>query len=97
MGARYEFKCPTCHYHTEVSGGMDCGFTAVVITIFCEDCQELHDAWIDDVNSYELPPGWKPEKLSCPVSADHKVRAWGYPDKCPKCGSIMDRGELTVL
>lgn len=33
---------------------------------------------------------WVKYKLSCPVSARHRVRVWKQPGKCPKCGNFLD-------
>jgi hypothetical protein len=47
-----------------------------------------------------LPPSgakrfkWIPFKLQCPVSALHRVRSWNAPDRCPKCGILLEKGAL---
>jgi len=97
LGARYEFTCPKCGYRAEVSGSLDCGFQAVSITVLCEDCKELLDVFLEDIKSYELPSGWTPDKVDCPVSKDHVVRIWEYPDECPRCRSQMKRQDITVM
>jgi hypothetical protein len=37
---------------------------------------------------------WLHYRLQCPVSALHKVEAWNAPNKCPCCGTYLER---TVL
>jgi hypothetical protein len=41
MGSIYEFHCEGCDYEFESSDGEDCGFTAHIHSIFCEDCQQV--------------------------------------------------------
>ena len=37
---------------------------------------------------------WVSLKLSCPVSAQHRVERWNAPGKCPRCGNYLERGAL---
>ncbi|HOX56912.1 MAG TPA: hypothetical protein P5205_11995 [Candidatus Paceibacterota bacterium] len=37
---------------------------------------------------------WLNFKPQCPVSAVHRVRGWNDPDKCPKCGSFLEKSAL---
>jgi transposase-like protein len=37
---------------------------------------------------------WLKFKPACPVSALHRVRAWTQPDRCPKCGVLMEKNAL---
>lgn len=47
-----------------------------------------------------LPPAgakrfrWQKFKPACPVSSLHRVRDWNQPDRCPKCGVVMERNAL---
>ena len=46
-----------------------------------------------------LPAGskhfkWMMFKPACPVSPLHRARAWRQPDRCPKCGVLMERNGL---
>ena len=91
MGARFEFICPNCDYGVQVSGCLDFGFVGVTVTITCEDCRALYDMQVKDVKAYEVPDGYKPDRLECPVSAEHRVRKWKYPGKCPKCNAPMSK------
>ena len=42
-----------------------------------------------------LPPRgarqWLKFKPVCPVLSWHRIRLWKQPDKCPKCGTFMER------
>ncbi|SPE50626.1 hypothetical protein SBV1_1180020 [Verrucomicrobia bacterium] len=37
---------------------------------------------------------WQEFKPQCPVSAKHKVVAWTEADKCPRCGTHLDKSVL---
>ncbi len=37
---------------------------------------------------------WFSYKLQCPVSPIHRVQAWNEPDRCPKCGTFLEKGAL---
>ena len=37
---------------------------------------------------------WVEFKLRCPVTPSHRVREWNDPDKCPKCGTLMEKHAL---
>ena len=37
---------------------------------------------------------WIPFKISCPVSAVHKVQSWKDPGKCPACGYYLEKNAL---
>ncbi len=34
---------------------------------------------------------WVQVKLSCPVSAHHRIEMWNQPGKCPRCGTFLER------
>ena len=42
-----------------------------------------------------LPPRgtrqWLKFKPVCPVLSRHRIRLWKQPDKCPRCGTFMER------
>lgn len=31
---------------------------------------------------------------ACPVSAQHRIREWNHPDRCPKCAVLLDQNAL---
>ena len=37
---------------------------------------------------------WVEFKLRCPVSPMHRVQIWNEPDKCPKCGNLLEKHPL---
>lgn len=37
---------------------------------------------------------WLNYRLQCPVSTSHKVEAWNAPNKCPCCGTYLERNVL---
>ena len=95
MGALYDFRCGSCGYQAEVSGGEDRGMASATTTILCETCQELYDVAISDD-----PITRKPERetpVRCPVSSAHTWRLWQHPGPCPQCGAAMTRGAATLI
>ena len=37
---------------------------------------------------------WLSFAPACPVSTRHRLRVWNHPDRCPKCGVLMDQNAL---
>lgn len=37
---------------------------------------------------------WVRFPLQCPVSPRHRIQSWTEPDKCPRCGSYLEKGAL---
>ncbi len=37
---------------------------------------------------------WLNFPAQCPVSPTHRVRAWSDPDKCPRCGILLEKSAL---
>jgi len=94
----YQFTCPGCGYEATASGGKDAGFGCRTTTILCRDCGELRDVTtgtrpIDDLDS---PAEWKPVEPRCSRGPAHQFEEWKHPGPCPKCGNMMDRGEVTM-
>jgi tRNA(Ile2) C34 agmatinyltransferase TiaS len=96
MGTSYEFICPACGYRTEVTGGVDFGFRAVLVTVLCEECGEIFDAEADQ-EAMKFAAGdrdaAKLTGLRCPKSKRHTIKPWTDP-VCPRCGGTMERGDL---
>jgi Zn finger protein HypA/HybF involved in hydrogenase expression len=95
MGTRYGFRCESCGYQAEVSGGRDAGMATLTATVACEDCRRLYDVPtsehpLDRNRENEIP-------IQCPVSPAHRVRLWQHPSACPKCGSTMKRGREVMV
>jgi hypothetical protein len=45
------------------------------------------------------PPGAKPLRWltflpACPAFPRHRIREWNHPDRCPKCGVLMEQNAL---
>jgi ribosomal protein S27AE len=40
------------------------------------------------------PSEWLKFPIQCPVSRIHKVRVWNDPDRCPRCGVLLERNAL---
>ncbi len=81
MGTLYDFKCESCGYIAEVSGGDDAGMNVVTTTISCGVCRELYDVVVLQVHRPEL--GTK--EPQCPKAKAHPVRIWNSPGPCPRC------------
>jgi hypothetical protein len=95
MGTLYQFRCESCGYETEVSGGRDCGMASATVTILCETCYELFDV----VTSADAVLA-RPERevpIGCPNDSAHSCQLWTSPGPCPKCGAPMVRGEETLI
>ncbi len=86
MGYLYSFKCQSCGYYAEVSGGDDAGMMIVTTTISCGVCRELYDVVVWRVREQELGR-MEPQ---CPKSKAHPVTVWESSDPCPKCGEPLD-------
>jgi len=37
---------------------------------------------------------WLQFSLRCPESSSHRFQPWNHPDKCPRCGLILDKNVL---
>lgn len=94
MGCHFDFVCPECGYHVEVSGGDDCGFIVRTRTVVCEECKRIVDVvtsktpWDD--NSVAADGA-----LECPACKG-PVHAW-HDNMCPRCGCRMNSGGPVVL
>ena len=98
MGETYLFKCPSCGYSTEVSGGKDRGFVIFTETKVCQACRELVDVVVateKGVNAAKPTPIPRAEQ-QCPNGKGHKMKVWkGHV--CPKCDGKMKRGEVICM
>jgi hypothetical protein len=88
MGQHFQFRCASCAYEVEVSGGPDCGFAVATQTIACSKCKKLYDVVTSkDPGNPDAPA----VPLRCPRSrgAAHRVTAWNGGDPCPRCSETM--------
>ena len=37
---------------------------------------------------------WVPFKPQCPVSPHHRVQMWNEPNKCPRCGTYLEKSAV---
>ncbi len=86
MGQLHSFKCQSCGYYAEVSGGDDAGMMIVTTTISCGVCRELYDAVVHKVRE----PWLGDIEPRCPRAKRHAVTVWTHPGPCPKCGEPLD-------
>jgi hypothetical protein len=100
MGATYRLVCGSCGYEVEVSGGDYAGMIVTTTTVLCERCEASSDAFSSrrpkdptEGEGYDF----EPVELACPRSKRHAVRPWEHPGPCPKCGSLMDVGDMLLL
>jgi hypothetical protein len=94
MGVTYDFKCTSCGYLAQVSGGTDFGMMALTETMICTNCIGLVDVIIEarphsqDLNEYIG---------LCPNCSTDNVIKWSQDQPCPKCSGIMERGDNVVF
>ncbi len=97
MGASYDFKCTKCGYGEEISGEADCGMVFSTRPGLCKDCRRLVDV-IDRYQDWYL--GKHPELHSkiktCPHCKGANIE-FVMDLTCPRCGSPMQKGELTAF
>ena len=99
MGTKYLFKCNTCDYTAELSGGKDVGMLAMVQTMTCENCNELVDVLIGRYGKEGKTEDAEFNKALgiCPECKRSDVVQWDDEKPCPKCDGKMIRGEETML
>ena len=99
MGTKFLFICDACGYKTELSGGKDCGFVAVVQTMTCHDCNELEDVLIGAYGKEGKTEDIEMNKALgiCPKCKGSNVVQWDKRKSCPKCDGKMIRGEAVAL
>jgi hypothetical protein len=88
MGQHFQFRCESCTYQVEVSGGPDVGRSAATQTIACTKCKSLFDVVTSkDPGNSDAPTF----PLQCPKGrpATHRVSPWNGGDPCPRCSAIM--------
>ena len=39
-------------------------------------------------------PRWLAFPIRCPLSPFHRVQEWNAPDRCPRCGVMLEKGAL---
>ena len=99
MGTKYLFKCNSCEYTANISGGKDFGFVAVVQTMTCENCNKLVDVLVGRYGKVGKTEDAEFNKALgiCPKCGDSDVVKWDKRKSCPKCEGKMIKGEETML
>ena len=93
MGSKSIFKCASCGYEAEVSGGIDCGFHANTETMICVNCRKL----VDVLTGIEGKQS-KADIGLCPECSTKNVNSWDQNDKpCPRCEGEMEQGPITMM
>ena len=84
MGQTFTFRCTSCSYSANVSGGEDEGMTVKTTTVLCEDCRKLMDVvtGLQEQDSAPIAP-------TCTRRKRHRVRVWSFPGACPRCHAPM--------
>jgi hypothetical protein len=99
MGIHRQFICQSCGYEAIVSGGDGVGWACRTTTLSCQDCRELFDV-VTSEQPWDESVGLSDKELVCPRcrSAEsnrrHCVERWTAPGPCPKCGQVMDEGDV---
>jgi hypothetical protein len=104
VGSTYNFNCPSCGYHADVSGGLDVGFMAVVQTVTCHQCSEVVDVSVMGVEAREFvnTEEYKSRKISidrldvCDECGKKDFAIWTDSKSCPKCDERMVKGECVL-
>ena len=99
MGTKFLFKCDSCNYSAELSGGKDSGFVAFVQTMTCNSCKELVDVLIGAYGKEGKTEDVEFNKALgiCPKCEGSDVVKWEMGKSCPKCDGKMIRGEVYSL
>ncbi|MCH8819174.1 MAG: hypothetical protein IIB03_02510 [Acidobacteria bacterium] len=95
MSSLYSFSCERCSYYAEVSGGGDAGFEAATETMICNGCHALVDVMV--ARRGEPDKEFIPVSPRCPNCRGDGVTPWERSRPCPKCGSAMVDGGVTVM
>lgn len=95
MGIWQNFKCDSCGYAAQVSGGADCGFDVRTVTILCSECRELMDVVVG--TPLETEATALRRRPQCSRGPAHRVRLWEAPGPCPRCGTAMTAGAVVAL
>jgi hypothetical protein len=99
MATQFEFTCPGCDYADFVCGCEDVGMYAVWETMTCGDCRELVDVIVGHMGR-RGPSGneeWDRELGKCPECSGRNLSAWKHPGPCPRCGSLLGKGDSELM
>jgi len=109
LGSLYTFKCNSCDYEVESVGKQDRGFTAVLKPYICNDCKEVCDVLIGDINGV-IPEDMLDKLLlsnfelddfyNCSNCKSKNLTEWNSENyNCPKCDGTMakDKNKPVLL
>jgi hypothetical protein len=99
MGSIYEFHCTGCDYEFEASDGEDCGFTAYVHSMVCEDCQEVANVVTGPTPGAhgEYAEELRRHAGKCPECRGSSLAKWDSSKPCPKCGGSVTKSEDVLI
>ncbi len=99
MGTIYEFHCTGCEYEFESSDGEDCGFTAYVHSMFCEDCQQVGNVLTGPTPGAhgEYADELRRDAGKCGECGGKNLVKWDSAKPCPKCGGSVTKNEDTLI
>jgi hypothetical protein len=99
MGQCEGVMCSTCGLSGTVSGGVDRGYHATTLTMYCKNCQQLADILIKDEIGISLEMDLHLGKtlseilgadLICPSCGSSNLSLWKKGQRCPKCGGEFE-------
>jgi Zn finger protein HypA/HybF involved in hydrogenase expression len=76
VGSLSKFTCRSCGYEVEVSGGRDCGFQSVTMSILCDKCKEIFDVQIGEVTEDDDTIDRHAKEATCPECHSHDIMEW---------------------
>ena len=80
-----------------MSGGRDCGFQSVTMSILCDKCKEIFDVQIGEVTDDDDTIDRHAKEATCPECHSHDVIEWKEPHPCPHCGKDMEHGDIALF
>jgi DNA-directed RNA polymerase subunit RPC12/RpoP len=94
MGFQKTYKCSKCEYTTLTAGGRTRGFEVITDSFVCNQCKEIVDIVIDNVDE-EFIHDWTREAINreivCPKCNSLDIKKWDVQSRiCPKCNSEME-------
>ena len=89
LAVTHTVSCPTC---TELSDMIVAEEPWEFSEWMERECVDRDDA---DAKAAQAP--WMPEKIRCDLHHRHKASLWSHPGPCPRCGTTLAKGEMTVL